>query len=94
MFLEFFIWGELAKGVGITAACHRLWSHRAYKARAPLKILMMIWNSIANQGTILHWSTLHRSHHKNSDTDADPHSSSKGIFYCHMGWLLFKKTPE
>lgn len=80
--------------LGITAGCHRLWSHKSYKARLPARIIMMVANSIANQGDILHWSTLHRAHHKTSDSDADPHSSKRGLFYSHMGWLLFKKNAE
>lgn len=36
-------------GLGITAGAHRLWSHRAYKAALPYRILLMLMNSIANQ---------------------------------------------
>lgn len=36
-------------GLGITAGAHRLWSHRAYKAKTPLKILLMLQNCIAVQ---------------------------------------------
>ncbi len=27
-------------------------------------------------------------------TDADPHNSSRGFFYSHIGWLLLKKHPD
>lgn len=33
-------------------------------------------------------------HHKFTDTDADPHNASRGLFFSHMGWLLVKKHPE
>lgn len=33
-------------------------------------------------------------HHKYSETDADPHNSSRGFFFSHVGWLLMKKHPE
>lgn len=81
-------------GIGITGGCHRLWSHKSYSASTPLKILLMLWNSGANQGSIFHWSRDHRLHHKFSDTDLDPHDIKKGFFFSHCGWLLYKKTPE
>jgi len=30
------------QGIGITAGIHRLWSHRAYKAKWPLKVILLI----------------------------------------------------
>lgn len=41
----------IASGLGITAGVHRLWSHRAYKARWPLRLMLMLFNTIAFQGT-------------------------------------------
>lgn len=35
--------------LGITAGAHRLWSHRAYKAKWPLRVILIIFNSIAFQ---------------------------------------------
>ena len=35
----------------------------------------------------------HRVHHKCSETAADPHDASRGIFFSHMGWLLIRKSP-
>ena len=78
--------------VGITAGNHRLWSHRSYKAKLPTRFLLMILCSIANQGSIYHWCRDHRTHHKHSDTVADPHNISRGFFYSHMGWLLLNKS--
>ena len=77
--------------LGITGGAHRLWSHRSYKAHFPARLVMMIANSVANQGTIYHWSRDHRVHHAKSDTEADPHDITRGFFYSHMGWLLLKK---
>ena len=38
--------------LGITAGAHRLWAHRSYKAKLPLKILLAIFNSMAFQVSI------------------------------------------
>ncbi|RLN55052.1 hypothetical protein BBJ28_00004334, partial [Nothophytophthora sp. Chile5] len=62
-------------GLGITAGAHRLWSHRGYKAKLPLRVFLMLCNSMAFEGTIFEWSRDHRVHHKGSDTTADPHNS-------------------
>lgn len=82
--------GEL----GVTAGAHRLWSHKSYKAKLPLQIILMVLNSIAFQNSAIDWIRNHRTHHKYSDTDADPHNASRGFFYSHIGWLLVKKHPE
>lgn len=36
-------------GFGITAGAHRLWSHRAYKAKWPLRLLLVFLFTIAGQ---------------------------------------------
>lgn len=33
-------------------------------------------------------------HHKYVETDADPHTTTRGMFFAHMGWLMLKKHPE
>ena len=60
--------------IGVTGGLHRLWSHRSYKAHWSIRTWLMFCTSIANQGTIYHWTRDHRVHHKNSETDADPHN--------------------
>ncbi|KAL4240636.1 suppressor of clathrin deficiency [Mactra antiquata] len=81
-------------GLGITAGAHRLWSHRSYKAKLPLRILLAIFNSMAFQNDIIEWARDHRVHHKFSETDADPHNAKRGFFFSHVGWLLVKKHPD
>jgi len=81
-------------GIGITGGVHRLWAHRSYKATLPLRVILMLANSIANQGSIWHWSRDHRVHHKHSETNADPHNATRGFFFAHMGWLFVKKHPD
>lgn len=54
-------------GLGITGGVHRLWAHRSYKAGFTMRLFLMLVNSIANQGSIWHWSRDHRVHHKYSE---------------------------
>lgn len=46
------------------------------------------------QNPIIHWARDHRTHHKYTDTDADPHDPRRGLFFAHLGWAMMKKKPE
>ncbi|KAI1286096.1 Stearoyl-CoA desaturase 5 [Halotydeus destructor] len=81
-------------GTGITGGSHRLWAHRSYNARWPLRFILMIGQTIAGQNCIYVWARDHRVHHKWSDTDADPHNTKRGFFFAHCGWLMVRKHPE
>ncbi|XP_002411989.3 stearoyl-CoA desaturase 5 [Ixodes scapularis] len=80
-------------GISVTAGAHRLWCHRAYKAKMPLRIFLMIFNCMAAQNDIHEWVRDHRVHHKYSETDADPHNVNRGFFFAHVGWLFLRKHP-
>lgn len=84
----------LSSGLGITAGAHRLWAHKSYKARLPLRILLCIFNTMAFQDAAMDWARDHRMHHKYSETDADPHNATRGFFFSHIGWLLVRKHPQ
>lgn len=78
-----------ASGLSITGGYHRLWAHRAYEARLPLRIFYMLFGAQALQNSILIWASMHRVHHKNvDDVDHDPYSIKRGFWYAHMGWML------
>ncbi len=93
LFGEMILWYQIC-GWGVTAGMHRLWSHRSFKAKLPTRIFFMILASMSNQGSIYHWCRDHRTHHKFSDTDSDPHNIQRGFFYSHVGWLLLKKDKQ
>lgn len=70
--------------LGITAGAHRLWTHRAYKARTSLKVFLAFCSTFAYQNSIYHWARDHRVHHKFSETNADPVNASRGFFFSHV----------
>ncbi|XP_015787086.1 acyl-CoA desaturase 1 [Tetranychus urticae] len=80
--------------LGVTAGAHRLWSHRAYKAKLPLRIFLAALQTTAGQNNIFEWCRDHRVHHKFCETDADPYNANRGFFFAHMGWLCVKKHPD
>lgn len=36
-------------GLGITAGAHRLWAHKSYKAKWPLRLILVAFNTLAFQ---------------------------------------------
>lgn len=83
-----------ATGLSITVGYHRLFSHKAFKAKWPVKLFVLLFGASAFENSALWWSSEHRKHHKHVDTDDDPYDISKGFFWAHMGWLMFKLKPE
>lgn len=68
LWLAFWLWPISA--FGITGGAHRLWAHRSYTASAGYRCVLMLINSMANQGCIWHWARDHRVHHFHSETVA------------------------
>ncbi|XP_014485654.1 PREDICTED: acyl-CoA Delta(11) desaturase-like [Dinoponera quadriceps] len=88
-----FVFGYISI-IGVSAGAHRLWSHRSYKAKWPMKLILMILQTASYELSIHWWARNHRMHHKYSDTDADPHNPKRGFFFAHIGWFLVEKHPE
>jgi len=84
---------HLFGALGITAGAHRLYAHKSYKAKLPLRIIMTFMQTVSFQNSIWEWARDHRVHHKYSETHADPHNAKRGFFFAHMGWLMCKKHP-
>lgn len=40
---------HLMCAMGVGAGSHRMWTHRSFKARMPLRIVLMIWQTMAFQ---------------------------------------------
>jgi stearoyl-CoA desaturase (Delta-9 desaturase) len=75
-------------GLGITVGYHRLFSHLAFQAKAPVRLMAALFGSACFEGSILEWCTDHRNHHLHTDTDKDPYNAKRGFWYSHIGWLI------
>ena len=76
-------------GLSITIGYHRLWSHRAFKARWPVRMVLAFFGGMALQNSIYVWAARHRIHHRHvDDVDRDPHSIRRGFWHAHIGWML------
>ena len=59
-----------------------------------MRLFTLIFGAGAFENSVIMWSSEHRRHHKHVDHDDDPYDISKGFFYAHIGWLLFKMSPQ
>lgn len=98
---DLFVFGIMytATGLGITVGFHRLFTHRSFKAKRPVRVGLAICGSMAIEGPIVSWVADHRKHHAFSDTLGDPHSphvdhghglrgALRGLAHAHVGWLF------
>jgi len=76
-------------GMSITTGYHRMWSHRTFKARWPVRLALALFGGMALQNSIYVWAARHRIHHRYvDDVERDPHSIKSGFWHAHIGWML------
>ena len=75
--------------LGITAGYHRYFSHHAFKTTRAFQLVLGWLGCSAMQNGPLWWASGHRTHHRFSDKQGDPHSPVlRGFWYAHLGWVL------
>jgi stearoyl-CoA desaturase (delta-9 desaturase) len=90
---------------GVTIGYHRLFTHRSFEARRPLKIALGVLGSMSFQGSLIGWVADHRRHHRYSDRSGDPHSpvtrdgeatgGLRGFMHAHVNWVFSNpSTPR
>ncbi len=82
---------------GVELGFHRLFSHRSFKPNRAVKIALASFGSMAFQGPVIWWASIHRKHHQYTDEAGDPHTmyqsatdgrwSWRGAVHAHVGWL-------
>ena len=80
----------LLTGFGISLGFHRGLAHGAFGARRGLMRVLSLLGTLAFQGGPISWIGFHRAHHRFTEGHGDPHSASRGFFWAHMGWALYK----
>lgn len=69
--------------IGMVIFYHRYWSHKSFKTWPIVEKFGTIIGAFAGRGSALSWVTVHRLHHRHSDSDLDPHWSDRD------GWRIF-----
>jgi len=83
--------------IGFTPTLQPTVAFKTSRADAPALALL---GSMALEGPVIEWVAYHRRHHRFSDVEGDPHSphvahgdgvggAIRGLFYAHVGWVLF-----
>jgi stearoyl-CoA desaturase (delta-9 desaturase) len=73
----------------ITGIYHRYFSHRTYRTSRWLQFVFALLGASSAQRGPLWWAAHHRSHHKFSDMQPDPHSPIRhGFWRSHIGWFM------
>ncbi|KAF8554355.1 hypothetical protein OG21DRAFT_1382434, partial [Imleria badia] len=83
LWMSFILW-QLAD-FGVTIGYHRLYSHRVFQASLPVRVILVVLDSSAFQGSIKRFT---------DDLVHDPYAATRGLFYSHMGWIFFKPRYE
>ena len=95
--LNGFSWAEwitcaamvFAIGTAISAGYHRLFSHRAFKASWPVRLVLLLFGSASFENSALKWASDHRIHHHHvDDLKQDPYAIGKGFWYAHWTWVM------
>jgi stearoyl-CoA desaturase (delta-9 desaturase) len=80
---------------GVTFGYHRLVVHKAFEPNPVLKAIVLGLGSMAFQGPVVHWASVHTKHHAYSDQEGDPHSPTvSGFLYAHFEWLIEMNSKE
>jgi stearoyl-CoA desaturase (delta-9 desaturase) len=82
----------LIRMFAITGFYHRYFSHRTYRMARVTQFLAAFLGATATQKGPVWWASSHRKHHKESDTENDPHNSREGFWHSHWLWFLYKET--
>ena len=98
------IGGYIVALTGVEVGFHRHFTHRSFKAKTWVRVILAICGSFAFEGPVIWWAATHRRHHKYSDREGDPHSphlhspgifeAFKGAFHAHMGWLFVPQSTR
>jgi stearoyl-CoA desaturase (delta-9 desaturase) len=89
---------------GMTIGLHRYFAHRCFDAGPRMRMTLAILGSMAAQGPLLSWVTIHRKHHAFSDRPGDPHSPHiygnkllgmvNGLWHAHIGWMFTENAAD
>lgn len=73
----------------ITGFYHRYFSHKTFKMNRIWQFIFAFLGASAGQRGPLWWASHHRCHHRQADTQQDPHSPHHtGFIWSHVGWFF------
>jgi stearoyl-CoA desaturase (delta-9 desaturase) len=97
VFVVPFSWGLVAMALcsylvrmwAVTAGYHRYFAHRSFKTSRAFQFILGLLGTSTMQNGPLWWASVHRRHHKHSDTSLDPHSPIFcGFWHAQVLWIF------
>eukprot|EP00698_Gefionella_okellyi_P018068 TRINITY_DN5389_c0_g1_i1.p1 TRINITY_DN5389_c0_g1~~TRINITY_DN5389_c0_g1_i1.p1 ORF type:complete len:318 (-),score=49.16 TRINITY_DN5389_c0_g1_i1:180-1079(-) len=76
-------------GISITGGYHRLFAHLSYRAHWTVRLFFLVFGAASLQNSALEWCSLHRLHHRYTDTAEDPYNAGEGFWWSHIGWIIY-----
>jgi fatty-acid desaturase len=84
----------LLVGFSTTVGMHRLLGHRSFQCPKWFEYLLVTAAMLTGQGSPLIWVANHRIHHRRSDQEGDVHTSLRGFWYSHIGWIIDEDSTD
>lgn len=72
--------------MGVTIGYHRLLSHRSFRCPKFVEYFWVLGGYLAFEGSPIWWASIHRAHHRYTDTPLDPHSPRESWYTSYIGW--------
>jgi stearoyl-CoA desaturase (delta-9 desaturase) len=82
--------GSLGVGLGY----HRLLTHRSFTAPKWLEYFLTMLGTMSMQDSPDKWVATHRLHHRFTETEDDPHSTSVSLLWAQTGWIVWGKAQD
>lgn len=89
-FVVFYVWHVL----GITIGYHRLLAHHSFRCPKFVEYFFVMGGYLAFESSPIWWVTMHRAHHRHTETEKDPHSPRFGSSKAYSGWIFAKHYPD
>lgn len=86
--------GYVSGMMAICVAYHRYFAHRTFRTGRAFQFVLAVWGALSLQRGPIWWASVHRHHHRHTDTEDDFHSPRRGLWHAHMGWLMSRKIYE
>src|SRR6218665_1680320 len=84
--------------VGVEMGPHRYFSHRSFRVGRGFQCVLALWATASFERGILWWTSMHRQHHRPSDTPLDPHTPLRraggSFIHAWMRWAVHPRNAE
>ena len=73
--------------MGVSMGFHRYFSHSSFQTGRVFQFILGLAGTLSGQTGPLSWSLEHDIHHRNCETEVDPHSTNVSFLHAHILWL-------